>query len=298
MSTTRIWTLKKKPSCISIRFQSFRATSRRVRLHISKWVNSEVDLVEAARNPRSVYILPPQLGDNYVVRCCETREYRTSNCVLVFSLWLLLVGSLCLFIGEIQQDNVKFSLIWTLFWIRYSRMSKFKRGICFSLFQLCKKHHFGIDKPEKLAQSPDDSKFLMKTLSQIKSNVAVPTKKKVCLTLIDHPQVDTLLNSPSVLHLIPGASFPVSLSLPLPCFSVVFSTHSSVPLPSRSRRTRRKNASRGGSSMSCTKYSWTRTLSTIVWPMTWQTVCSVKETWRNLTYRCGNRFGEELVCHT
>ncbi|KAM6916431.1 phosphatidylinositide phosphatase SAC2 isoform 2-T2 [Xenentodon cancila] len=45
-------------------------------------------------------------------------------------------------------------------------------------FQLCKKHHFGIDKPEKLAQSPDESK-LMKTLSQIKSNVAVPIKKKV-----------------------------------------------------------------------------------------------------------------------
>ncbi|XP_053731550.1 phosphatidylinositide phosphatase SAC2 isoform X2 [Synchiropus splendidus] len=45
--------------------------------------------------------------------------------------------------------------------------------------ELCKKHHFGIDKPEKLATSPDDSKFLMKTLSQIKSNVAVPIKKKV-----------------------------------------------------------------------------------------------------------------------
>ncbi|KAM3606692.1 uncharacterized protein V6R79_021435 [Siganus canaliculatus] len=45
--------------------------------------------------------------------------------------------------------------------------------------ELCKKHHFGIDKPEKLAQSPDDSKFLMKTFSQIKSNVAVPIKKKV-----------------------------------------------------------------------------------------------------------------------
>ncbi|KAM9365096.1 phosphatidylinositide phosphatase SAC2 [Pholidichthys leucotaenia] len=44
--------------------------------------------------------------------------------------------------------------------------------------ELCKKHHFGIDKPEKLAQSPDESK-LMKTLSQIKSNVAVPIKKKV-----------------------------------------------------------------------------------------------------------------------
>ncbi|XP_062257277.1 phosphatidylinositide phosphatase SAC2 isoform X2 [Platichthys flesus] len=45
--------------------------------------------------------------------------------------------------------------------------------------ELCKKHHFGIDKPERLAPSPDDSKFLMKTLSQIKSNVAVPIKKKV-----------------------------------------------------------------------------------------------------------------------
>ncbi|XP_028983636.1 phosphatidylinositide phosphatase SAC2 isoform X2 [Betta splendens] len=45
--------------------------------------------------------------------------------------------------------------------------------------ELCKKHHFGIDKPEKLAPSPDDSKFLMKTFSQIKSNVAVPIKKKV-----------------------------------------------------------------------------------------------------------------------
>ncbi|XP_061546395.1 phosphatidylinositide phosphatase SAC2 isoform X2 [Phycodurus eques] len=46
-------------------------------------------------------------------------------------------------------------------------------------FQLCKKHHFGIDKSEKLVPSPDESKFLMKTLSQIKSNVAVPIKKKV-----------------------------------------------------------------------------------------------------------------------
>uniref|UniRef100_A0A672NQE2 SAC domain-containing protein n=1 Tax=Sinocyclocheilus grahami TaxID=75366 RepID=A0A672NQE2_SINGR len=46
-------------------------------------------------------------------------------------------------------------------------------------FQLCKKHHFGIDKPEKITQSPDESKFLLKTLSQIKSNVAVPIKKKV-----------------------------------------------------------------------------------------------------------------------
>ncbi|XP_016392125.1 phosphatidylinositide phosphatase SAC2 isoform X1 [Sinocyclocheilus rhinocerous] len=44
--------------------------------------------------------------------------------------------------------------------------------------ELCKKHHFGINKPEKITQSPDESKFLLKTLSQIKSNVAVPIKKK------------------------------------------------------------------------------------------------------------------------
>ncbi|XP_064173185.1 phosphatidylinositide phosphatase SAC2-like [Anguilla rostrata] len=45
--------------------------------------------------------------------------------------------------------------------------------------ELCKKHHFGINKPEKISQSPDESKFLLKTFSQIKSNVAVPIKKKV-----------------------------------------------------------------------------------------------------------------------
>ncbi|XP_075468166.1 phosphatidylinositide phosphatase SAC2 isoform X1 [Ascaphus truei] len=45
--------------------------------------------------------------------------------------------------------------------------------------ELCKKHHFGIHKPEKITQSPDDSKFLMKTLTQIKSNVSAPNKKKV-----------------------------------------------------------------------------------------------------------------------
>ncbi|XP_075071640.1 phosphatidylinositide phosphatase SAC2 isoform X3 [Mixophyes fleayi] len=45
--------------------------------------------------------------------------------------------------------------------------------------ELCKKHHFGINKPEKITQSPDDSKFLIKTLTQIKSNVSAPNKKKV-----------------------------------------------------------------------------------------------------------------------
>ncbi|CAI9620852.1 unnamed protein product [Staurois parvus] len=44
---------------------------------------------------------------------------------------------------------------------------------------LCKKHHFGINKPEKISHSPDDSKFLLKTLTQIKSNVSAPNKKKV-----------------------------------------------------------------------------------------------------------------------
>lgn len=59
------------------------------------------------------------------------------------------------------------------------------------LFQLCKKHHFGIDRPEKLAQSPDE-KFLMKTFSQIKSNVAVPIKKKVFCVILCHPQTIVL----------------------------------------------------------------------------------------------------------
>uniref|UniRef100_A0A8C9NGY4 Inositol polyphosphate-5-phosphatase F n=1 Tax=Serinus canaria TaxID=9135 RepID=A0A8C9NGY4_SERCA len=45
--------------------------------------------------------------------------------------------------------------------------------------ELCKKHHFGINKPEKITQSPDDTKFLLKTLTQIKSNVSAPNKKKV-----------------------------------------------------------------------------------------------------------------------
>ncbi|KFP60553.1 Phosphatidylinositide phosphatase SAC2, partial [Cariama cristata] len=45
--------------------------------------------------------------------------------------------------------------------------------------ELCKKHHFGINKPEKITQSPDDTKFLLKTFTQIKSNVSAPNKKKV-----------------------------------------------------------------------------------------------------------------------
>ncbi|XP_034993179.2 phosphatidylinositide phosphatase SAC2 [Zootoca vivipara] len=45
--------------------------------------------------------------------------------------------------------------------------------------ELCKKHHFGIYKPEKITQSPDDSKFLLKTFTQIKSNVSASNKKKV-----------------------------------------------------------------------------------------------------------------------
>ncbi|XP_054019926.1 phosphatidylinositide phosphatase SAC2 [Dryobates pubescens] len=45
--------------------------------------------------------------------------------------------------------------------------------------ELCKKHHFGINKPEKITQSPDETKFLLKTLTQIKSNVSAPNKKKI-----------------------------------------------------------------------------------------------------------------------
>ncbi|XP_053307127.1 phosphatidylinositide phosphatase SAC2 isoform X2 [Spea bombifrons] len=44
--------------------------------------------------------------------------------------------------------------------------------------ELCKKHHFGIHKPEKISQSPDDSKSLLKTFTQIKSNVSAPNKRK------------------------------------------------------------------------------------------------------------------------
>ncbi|KAM6186343.1 phosphatidylinositide phosphatase SAC2 isoform 1-T1 [Rhynchocyon petersi] len=44
--------------------------------------------------------------------------------------------------------------------------------------ELCKKHHFGINKPEKIIPSPDDSKFLLKTFTHIKSNVSAPNKKK------------------------------------------------------------------------------------------------------------------------
>ncbi|KAM6444137.1 phosphatidylinositide phosphatase SAC2 isoform 1-T1 [Liasis olivaceus] len=43
----------------------------------------------------------------------------------------------------------------------------------------CKKHHFGIYKTEKITQSPDDSKFLMRTFTQIKTNVSSSNKKKV-----------------------------------------------------------------------------------------------------------------------
>lgn len=103
-------------------------------------------------------------------------------------------------------------------------MCKFRGGYLFSLFQLCKKHHFGIDKPERLAQSPDDSKFLMKTFSQIKSNVAVPIKKKVRLTSLHHPQVELTLCTPFLLHFILCASFRVSLSPLLSPLSLVF-TH-------------------------------------------------------------------------
>uniref|UniRef100_A0A2D4J751 SAC domain-containing protein n=3 Tax=Micrurus lemniscatus lemniscatus TaxID=129467 RepID=A0A2D4J751_MICLE len=43
----------------------------------------------------------------------------------------------------------------------------------------CKKHHFGIYKTEKITQSPDDSKFLLRTFTQIKTNVSSSNKKKV-----------------------------------------------------------------------------------------------------------------------
>lgn len=77
------------------------------------------------------------------------------------------------------------------------------------LFQLCKKHHFGIDKPEKVAQSPDESKFLMKTFSQIKSNVAVPIKKKVFLCYTLYKNLFYHLQN----HTLPFLSFPLFKAL-------------------------------------------------------------------------------------
>ena len=130
------------------------------------------------------------------------------------------------------------------------------------LFQLCKKHHFGIDKPEKLAQSPDESKFLMKTLSQIKSNVAVPIKKKVLFcsaTFNQHTAFPVLHTSKCFELLIDGAFLLLLLQL-----TAVFCppAHCSIPLPSRLRKTKRRSVQKDGCWMSCTRYSWTRTLST------------------------------------
>lgn len=101
-----------------------------------------------------------------------------------------------------------------------------------SVFQLCKKHHFGIDKPEKVAQSPDESKFLMKTFSQIKSNVAVPIKKKVFLSLIDFTKI-YLQN-----HTLPFSIFPtfkgfkVLAGFSFLCFVILllFSIHPPTPV--------------------------------------------------------------------
>uniref|UniRef100_UPI00358EFBBB phosphatidylinositide phosphatase SAC2 isoform X2 n=1 Tax=Myxine glutinosa TaxID=7769 RepID=UPI00358EFBBB len=64
------------------------------------------------------------------------------------------------------------------------RVYKISRIVCVPLFpgepveldlELCKKHHFGISKSEKLSPTPEDSKF-MKTINHLKSNV--PIKKK------------------------------------------------------------------------------------------------------------------------
>lgn len=146
----------------------------------------------------------------------------------------------------------------------------------------------------------------MKTFSQIKSNVAVPIKKKVffCRALnknaFCHSQPFTLTFP--VFHTSQG--FEVSrnwILLSLHLFILILfcihpiQTQSSIPLPSRSRRTKRRSVWRGGCWMSCTKYSWTQTLSTTAWPTTWQTVCSVRETRTSPTYPCGNRFGEKHI---
>ncbi|XP_038614421.1 phosphatidylinositide phosphatase SAC2 isoform X1 [Tachyglossus aculeatus] len=86
--------------------------------------------------------------------------------------WLLLIRQKSL-IGKLPGDHAV-SKITKIAVLSLSEMEPQDLEL-----ELCKKHHFGINKPEKITQSPDDSKFLLKTFTQIKSNVSAPNKKKV-----------------------------------------------------------------------------------------------------------------------
>lgn len=93
-------------------------------------------------------------------------------------------------------------------------------GVRANCVQLCKKHHFGIDRPEKLASSPDDSKFLMKTLTQIKSNVAVPIKKKVMMVTVVISWFSSVFSSITfyLLFYVIFSSPPCPFFSSFPCF--------------------------------------------------------------------------------
>lgn len=70
-------------------------------------------------------------------------------------------------------------------------------------------------------------------------------------------------------------------------------TQSSIPLLSRSKKTKRRSVWSGGCWMSSTRCSWTRTPSTTAWPTTWRTACSVRATRITPACRSGNRSGEK-----
>lgn len=109
-----------------------------------------------------------------------------------------------------------------------------------------------------------------------------------------HPQTNTL----PVFRTFIGFKGLIGFCFSLLCqLNALFCppTQSSIPLPSRSRKTKRRNVWRGGCWMSCTRYSWTRTLSITAWPTTWQTLCSDREARINPVYLCGNRFGDTHI---
>lgn len=131
----------------------------------------------------------------------------------------------------------------------------------------------------------------MKTFSQIKSNVGVPIKKKVCAfciysVIISKFGVYCASSLFSKLHkffFFPlFFSFLLSLSHPSP--------QPSVHLLSRWKRTKKKSDWRDGCSKNSIRYLWTQTLSTTAWPMTWPTVCSVRESPTTAAHRSGNGF--------
>lgn len=174
-----------------------------------------------------------------------------------------------------------------IFFIRFSRLYKCNRGISFSALQKAPLWNWQtrevgpvswwfqvLDENSQPDQIQCGCSHQEKGMSDLTN----------CLTWLTAILKLTHYSTLLFLHFVLWGSFRLLLSLF--CHLIILScppAQSSIPLHSRSKRTKRKNASRGGSSTSCTKYSWTQTPSTIAWPMTWQTVCSVRETWRSVT---------------